>query len=300
MSRIVTMLKKGKRSVEKSIRNCKYNRAARQTMNEKLEYGLNTNERKEEIVVSLTSYGERLNHVHMTIRSIFNQTYKPDKVILYLDSDVSVEDLPTTLTEIKKYGLEIAVKKENLRSHKKYYYAVQEYPESLIVTIDDDMLYPSDLIENLVRMHEKYPNAVIASRVHEILLDDMGNTMPYRKWKWEVDASESKPSYTYLATGCGGVLYPLKSLAREMFNVDLIKNLALPADDIWLKVAEIMNHTPVKMAKGHMWKRTYEEPSADLIALSNSNVAEDINDKIIKDTLGYLGWSGNKLIGENE
>ena len=70
MSRIVTMLKKGKRSVEKSIRNCKYNRAARQTMNEKLEYGLNTNERKEEIVVSLTSYGERLNHVHMTIRSI--------------------------------------------------------------------------------------------------------------------------------------------------------------------------------------------------------------------------------------
>ena len=51
MSRIVTMLKKGKRSVEKSIRNCKYNRAARQTMNEKLEYGLNTNERKEEIVV---------------------------------------------------------------------------------------------------------------------------------------------------------------------------------------------------------------------------------------------------------
>ncbi|MBQ2886366.1 MAG: hypothetical protein IJE43_21810 [Alphaproteobacteria bacterium] len=36
------------------------------------------------VIVSLTSYPARINIVHKTIESLLNQTYKADKVILYL------------------------------------------------------------------------------------------------------------------------------------------------------------------------------------------------------------------------
>lgn len=298
MSKIYNGLKYVKRIAEKSIRNYKYNHAAQKISSKALEYGLNTVERNEQIVVSLTSYGARLDSVHMTIRSIFNQTYKPDKIVLYLDGDVSESELPETLIMLKKYGLDIRTKSENLRSHKKYYYAVQEFADSMIVTIDDDLIYPPDLLENLVKTHLQFPEAVIASRVHEIHVDDKKNVLPYRKWGWEVDAVQDAPSFKYLATGCGGVLYPPKSLASAMIDKELIQKIALQADDLWLKVAEVMADTPVKMAGGHMWKRTYEEPSAELNALSNSNVTEDKNDQILENILNYYGLTGSFLLGD--
>ena len=299
MSKIITGLKRIKRTTEKSIRDYKYNKAAKRISEKPLEYGLNTVARDEEVIVSLTSYGRRLSSVNMTIRSIFNQTYKPDKVVLYLDSDVSATDLPKTLTKLKEYGLDIRQKQENIRSHKKYFYAVQEFPASLIVTVDDDLLYPPDLIENLVKMHTKYPKAVIAGRVHKMCLDENGVLLPYRKWGWEADASQSEPSFSYIATGCGGVLYPPNSLASDMLNIELIQKLALQADDLWLKVAEVKAHTPVKMAEGLMWRRTYEEPSAELNGLSNTNVAEDKNDSILRDIMNYYGLTGDFLFGES-
>lgn len=298
MSKIITGLKYIKKTTEKSIRNYKYNHAAKQISDKDLEYGLNTVARDEKIIVSLTSYGRRLNSVHMTIRSIFNQAYKPDKVILYLDSDVSTKDLPETLTTLMKYGLDIRSKQENIRSHKKYFYAVQEFPASLIVTVDDDLLYPPELIENLVKMHARFPKAVVASRVHEVRINDDGTLLPYRKWGWEVDAIQDGPSFKYFATGCGGVLYPPESLASTMLDISLIQKLALQADDLWLKIAEVMAHTPVKMAEGYMWKRTYEEPSAELNALSNTNVTEDKNDQILRDILNHYGLTGDFLLGE--
>lgn len=300
MSKIVVKLKYVKKRVEKFVRNFKYNHAAKQISCKRLEYGLNTTSRDEEVIVSLTSHGERLKNVHMTIRSIFNQTYKADKIILYLGSDVSMTDLPNTLTNLKEYGLEIRYMQENIKSHKKYFYAMKEFPTSLIVTIDDDLLYPSELIENLIKMHNHFPQAVIASRVHEIYLDSYGKVLPYRKWGWESDAVQDAPSFKYLATGCGGILYPPETLAPDMLNIDLIQKLALQADDLWLKVAETRAHTPIKMAEGYMWKKTYEEPSAELDALSNSNVSEDKNDPILKAILDYYNMTGRELLGEQE
>ena len=299
MSKIISGLKYIKKTIEKAIRNYKYNHAGKQIAAKKLEYGLNTEAREEQVIISLTSYGTRLKSVHMTIRSIFNQTYRPDKVILYLDSDVSTKDLPDTLTKLQKYGLEIKSEPENIRSHKKYFYAVQEFPTSLIITVDDDLLYPPELIESLIKMHIKFPDAVIASRVHEIRLDTEGKLLPYRKWGWEVDAANEIPSFRFLATGCGGVLYPPDSLDTSMLDLDLIKRLALPADDLWLKFAELRAHTQVKMAEGNMWRRIYEEPSAELNALSNTNVTEDKNDQILKDIMRYYGLSDKYLLGED-
>lgn len=53
--------------------------------------------------------------------------------------------------------------REDIRSHKKFYYAMQEYPDDMIITIDDDVYYRSDTIELLYQTHLKYPQDVCAN-----------------------------------------------------------------------------------------------------------------------------------------
>ena len=49
------------------------------------EHGTEQNgKRKDEIVVSLTTYGNRIHEVYLTIESLLHQTVKPDRIILWL------------------------------------------------------------------------------------------------------------------------------------------------------------------------------------------------------------------------
>ena len=66
------------------------------------------NNRKEKIVVSLTTYNKRTKTVYKTIESIFNQTIKPNKIILWLDKDeFNINNIPKTLKKQINQGLEI-------------------------------------------------------------------------------------------------------------------------------------------------------------------------------------------------
>ena len=38
----------------------------------------------------------------------------------------------------------------------------------MIVTADDDTLYPEDWLKNLINVHNNYPNCVVCYRAHEI------------------------------------------------------------------------------------------------------------------------------------
>ena len=51
--------------------------------------GLNRSPRSGKVIVSLTSYKPRINDVKYTIYSLLNQSFPPDKLILWLDEDFS-------------------------------------------------------------------------------------------------------------------------------------------------------------------------------------------------------------------
>ena len=62
-------------------------------------YGLNCNKRSQKVIVSLTSYPKRINTVWITIETLLRQSFKPDKIILWLATDQfdGIESLPTEL-----------------------------------------------------------------------------------------------------------------------------------------------------------------------------------------------------------
>lgn len=196
--------------------------------------GVNLEPRDKEIVISLTSFPGRIADVWIVIECLFRQTYKADKIILWIDKErFNIEDLPSRLKAQMKRGLEIRLV-EDLRSHTKYYYALKENNNSFVITVDDDCYYPENLIENLMKIHREYPNSIASNRIHKIKFKE-NYVLPYAKWSHNF-SPKNNVNGTYLLTGVGGVLYPPKIFDAPFFNATVFMEKCKFADDIWLSV----------------------------------------------------------------
>lgn len=247
------------------------------------------------IIVSLTSFPDRIGTAWITITSLLDQTVRPFKVILWLaEEQFPQHEVPANLERLKKRGLEIRFC-EDLKPHKKYYFAMQEFPGYYIITADDDVFYPENLIEQLWKGHEKYPDAVICHWSHKIAVDGQKGFLPYNDW---TDNGEERPSYSTLAVGCNGVLYPPSSLPKEAFDKKEIADNAMYTDDLWLKCMEILNgrktvncnQTPLiyfnilATKNSGLWKKnTGESRNNDVIWSRLMKKYPEVKDRLMKE-----------------
>ena len=140
--------------------------------------------RKPRIIVSITSIPSRFDKLYMCLSNIGDQSVKPDKVILYLGNNN--KNLPKEIIELQNRGLTIEYRDDSkLRVHTKYFYAMKEYPNDIIVTFDDDILYNKNVLKNLYESYLKNPNCVSSMRIHKITVDNDGKINKYNNWKWE-------------------------------------------------------------------------------------------------------------------
>lgn len=192
-----------------------------------------------DIIVSLTSFPERIDRIWITIETLLNQTQAPKKVILWLAKEQFKENIsiPNSLKKLSNRGLEIRFCND-LRSHKKYYYVMKEFPENIIITVDDDILYPRNLIENLYNTHKKFPNAICCNWSHQIVFDENKNLKKYDDWH-DGSGILTVPRFDTIPIGYAGILYPPKCLDDNVFNIEDIIELAPLADDIWLKAMSL-------------------------------------------------------------
>jgi len=197
---------------------------------------------KPNIVISLTSFPKRLCTLNLVIETLFRQSIKPDRIILYLTASQipDIKMLPKKLLDQCKRGLEIVLCPDNIRSHTKYYYAFRSFPDATVITVDDDLYYRSDLIETHIKNAKEHPNCVIANWAKEII---PGKTK-YNDWP-DLDIHTPKKSKNMLILGVSSVLYPPKSVHEDIFNIENIQKLTLTADDVWLSAMILKKGTPV-------------------------------------------------------
>jgi hypothetical protein len=132
--------------------------------------GINYEKRDFVIDVSLTSFPARIDEVHFTIETIFNQSVKADSITLWLTLyEFPDQKIPKSLELQKERGLKIEFIEDNLRSHLKYFYAFKSQKDNLVITLDDDEFYPKNTISSLVLAHKKYPDAIVCNRGHKII-----------------------------------------------------------------------------------------------------------------------------------
>lgn len=183
-----------------------------------------------EVIVSLTTFGKRLYDVATTIESIMQGSMLPNRIVLWLGEEHRDKELPLSLQLQQKRGLQVEYCKD-IRSYTKLIPSLKKFPNEIIITIDDDLVYEKDLVENLFRTHKTHPNSICANRIHEIVLDSSGKPIPYRNWKWGSNPVASSP--LNFLTGVGGVLYPPQCFDVEVLNEEVFLDICKFADDIW-------------------------------------------------------------------
>lgn len=198
---------------------------------------------RKRVIVSLTSYPGRIGFVHQVIRSLFAQTVLPDTIVLYLSRDEFPNgnvDLPDSLLSCCGFDFEIRWVSGNMKSHKKYLYAVKDFPDALVITVDDDIVCRNTLVGELLEGYRRFPGCVPAIRCHIINFTSDGYVAPYMDWIHESGNTFSKtlnhPSMRLCPTSGAGMLLAPGSLPPEAFDEWAIRSTCLDADDLWLKV----------------------------------------------------------------
>lgn len=219
------------------------------------------------IIVSLTSYPPRIDNVHMVVESLFRQTLRADEIILYLSLDEFPEmeaGLPESLRKLIVHkGFRIEWVRGNLKSHKKYFYALQKYKDAIIITVDDDKIYAETMISDLLKSHKRFPKAVSA-RIVRIMFKKGEMLEPYRQWEKGEYLEEyiDVPRMDLCAIGAGGICYSSSLVNKKWFNKEEIAEMAEDCDDLWMKYNEIISNIPV----------VYTKPSQEDITIENSQV----------------------------
>lgn len=228
-----------------------------------------------EVIVSLTTYGERFYQVYITIESLMQQTIKANKIILWLDDSFANRPLLPILKRQIERGLEIRYCKD-LGSYKKLIPTLKEFPESIIITVDDDVIYNIRTIEKLVTAYNHNPHFIYCNRMHRIKLED-STVLPYRKW--EKGIMDTKESILNFPVGIGGVLYPPHCFNNEIFNEEFFLKNCPNGDDIWFKAMALLNNFHAKRAEVSFTQDDYMEN--DLLSprgLQKENVGKNLND----------------------
>ena len=212
---------------------------------------LNTNPRTVKIILSLTTFPDRINSVSKTIKTLLNQTLKPDKVILWLASEQfpkKEQELPGDLLELKNFGLDIKWC-EDIKSYKKLIPSLIEFPNDIIITFDDDIYYPFDTVEKLYNSYLKNPDCIHTNRAKRFYIKN--NTICAKKMSEVYWTKYQDISYKNAQTGCGGVLYPPKSLNPNVLNKQEFMSLIPTHDDIWFWLNAILNNTKIKVVSSY-------------------------------------------------
>lgn len=241
---------------------------------------MSPNTPKQQVIVSLTSFPAAIPYAAQAIRSILKGSVLPDKVVLYLTfSQFGESGIPQELQQLAADNptFEIRDYSRDIRSYRKLIPALQDFPEAIIVTVDDDVAYHKHMLRDLLRLHAQVPAAILAHRAKR-----MKPGKPYRKWskyRWyHFLGKRIHSGFTNIQTGVGGVLYPPHVLKPEMLNVELFTRIAPTTDDIWFWAAAVANGTPViPVPFGHNKPRGLGKPRQLSLKTTNFKSGTDKN-----------------------
>lgn len=223
------------------------------------------------VIVSLTSIPTRLRTLHITIRSMMQQEYQPELIVLWLQEDLK-NQIPKRLSKLQGALFQIRYSAYGF-SHRKLIHSLEAFPDKAIITCDDDVIYQSDTLKIIYEEHLKFPNQIIGNRCRQMTYEN-GKITSYGKWPFVVDPPVQGPHNMPVGSFC--VLYPSGSLHQDVQDVALFTQLAPKADDLWFKAMAILNGT-LSLQNSNRPEVPVPIIGTQFVALKKVNKGQDFN-----------------------
>lgn len=199
-------------------------------------------ENEKMIVVSLTSFPARIHACNEVVKSLLLQKKKPNRLLLWLAVEQFPKgeiELPIALLELQRFGLEICWCND-IRPYKKLIPTLEQYPEAIIVTADDDLYYRGDWLKVLYIEYLKRPDCICSHRITKFLLQEGDyKIIPGSCEVWE------QPSFLNKLGGGSGTLFPPHTLYKDITKAELFMQLCPTNDDIWFWLMAVLNGTKI-------------------------------------------------------
>lgn len=226
-------------------------------------------------VVSLTTFGRRTRSCHLAVEAITRGVARPGRLVLWVDDEAVAANPPAPLRRLVARGLEVR-RTEDWGPHKKYYPAVRDpgfCSGRLLITADDDVLYPRWWLDALLSAAARTPGVVVALRARTIVVT-AGGLAPYATWPLrDTDAA----SWTAFPTGVSGVCYPPAFQAALRSEGEGFVPTTPRADDIWLHYVANKHGVPMRQATAKACE-FWDLPRTQWGALSATNSDQGGND----------------------
>ncbi len=189
-------------------------------------------------LISLTTISGRLDRVYKTIQTIKNQTAVIHSINLYISDtpyllDMGIDRNNEELRKIHELGVNIYLV-PNIGPYRKQIPIVHQLKNNHaplatpIITIDDDVIYPNNIIERLMGVKE---HVVVAHRGRCMIIDNEKKAVgTYSSFV----LPKQKRDYLNLGTGKNGILYRL-GFFPDKIDGYVGPLIAPTADDLWCK-----------------------------------------------------------------
>ena len=248
-------------------------------------WDLNSEKRNRKIIVSLTSFPARIDLVHKGIKTLLNQTIKPDVVVLWLAKNQfpnGERELPEELLALKSNGLSIRWC-EDIKSHKKLIPSLREFPDDIIVTADDDLYYAPNWLELMYKSYQQDEEVYV--HCHRPT-----SIFPMEKeWHFLRGGYTYYPTPSFLHKVCtgSGALFPPNALHSDVLSTELAMELTPHNDDIFFSLQAVRNNTKIKVIEGalpdtHVIEGAEETPTLYTV---NSDFGEGLEVKEFENML---------------
>lgn len=219
---------------------------------------------KQRVVASFTTLPTRYSNLINVLKSLKTQTYQLDEIYLTLPyiakrSNTPYPDPPEELKKLCK----IVRCETDYGPLCKLYGALthEKNPDTMIITVDDDMIYPPDLVENLINRSKIYSNVAICGS---------GALLNYGIWCMSYYTNDQEGSrmnksngfyipedgrYIDLVYGFSGVLYKRsffpfgRHLNDQLFKYPLIHHSIFCNDDVLISGYLKKNNIKMKIFK---------------------------------------------------
>lgn len=243
------------------------------------------------VYISLTSIFINQDILLETLQSIIKQTRQPDKIFLYLSEesyilDTGFKDKKITNSNLLKFINDNSIIDinwvKNTGSYRKLLPLLKEKwdEDCIIITIDDDTVYDTNLIENLINDYNEQ-KCVIGYRGFTPLFNKLENFNYSKRNKLQ-----HLSLYNFF-TGKGGILYKPQFFHKThdlVFNDKIYLDTCPTGDDIWFYIVRLLNNV-----KGYLRNTKWQEKNLTRGGLFGTfNSKNDNNTKSFEKTLKKL------------
>lgn len=206
------------------------------------------------LVISMSSHQKRAASLGLFLQSFATKPFANLPLLIWVPREIVRETKTMVRNRIPQHIHVEVLEREDVGPHSKLIHTLREFPNHSVITLDDDILYPSRTIESLLHINSWNYQSIAGNWVRKLRfgrdrkVQQVPRGIPVTtrlKKLTHGDKEIFAASPLYFAYGAGGVLYPTGSLHPEATNEKLFQALCPLEDDIWFKAMAVMAGTPI-------------------------------------------------------